>query len=159
MSTNETRSAVKEALPSRFVSVVGALVVGLAGCGGGLERVPEAEVDATQKALAERLATKIYDGCRTGRFEALGDEAIPAMQEGLSPDKQKQTCAQLTGMFGDYVSMDYAETWKPKFGALYVYRFKGHFSKGGAPPEIRVVIDRSNKLSGVWLKPGTATPL
>jgi hypothetical protein len=158
MSIKQTRAAWKRSLPARFGFVVGALAVGLAACGGGLERVPEAEVDATQRALAERLATKIYDGCRTGRYEALGDEAIPAMQEGLSPDKQKQTCAQIAGMFGDYVSMEYAETWKPKFGALYVYRFKGHFSKSGATPEIRVVLDRSNKLSGFWLKPWTETP-
>ena len=61
-------------------------------------------------------------------------------------------------MFGDYVSMDYAETWKPKMSSLRVYRFKGHFAKGSAAPEIRVVMDGSNKLSGFWLKPWTDTP-
>jgi hypothetical protein len=129
-----------------------------AACGGGLERVPEAEVDVTQKATAERIARRLYEACRTGTYEALGDEAIPAMRDALTPDKQRQTCGSITGMFGDYVSMDYAETWKPKFGGLAVFRFKGHFSKSPATPEIRVVIDRANKLSGFWLKPWTETP-
>ncbi len=121
---------------------------------GALEKVPDADVDATQKATAERIATKIYEGCKTGQHEALGDEAIPEMNAALSPDKQKATCQSVKGVFGDYVSMDYAETWKQR--SLRVYRFKGHFSKG-APPEIRVVMD-GPKLSGFWLKPWTDTP-
>ena len=131
------------------------MVLSLALCAacGTLEKVPEAEVDAAQKATAQRIATKIYEGCKTGQHDALGDEAIAEMQVALAPDKQKATCKSVGGVFGDYVSMDYAETWKQR--SLRVYRFKGHFSKG-APPEIRVVMD-GPKLSGFWLKPWNDT--
>jgi len=136
-----------------------ALAASTAACNGALERVPEADVDATQKATAQRIATKIYEGCKSGQHDALGaDEAIPEMRDGLSPAKQKATCDSVGTMFGDYVSMDYAETWKSKVTSLRVYRFKGHFSKGNAAPEIRVVLDGSNKLSGFWLKPWTDSP-
>ena len=127
----------------------------LAGC-GKLEKLPETDVDASQKASAQAFATKLYEGCKSGQHEALGNDAIPAMRDGLSPEKQKQACASTTAMFGDYQSMDYAETWKQ--GPLRVYRFKGHFSKGGAAPEIRVVLDGKGMLSGFWLKPWTETP-
>lgn len=142
--------------PSRIIA---ALTLALcAGCNGALEKLPEADVDAGQKATAQRLAAKIYEGCKTGQHEALGDEAIPEMRDALTPEKQKATCQSIATMFGDYVSMDYAETWKSKVTSLRVYRFKGHFSKGNATPEIRVVLDGSSKLSGFWLKPWTDTP-
>jgi hypothetical protein len=135
------------------------LLASAAACNGALERVPEADVDANQKATAQRIATKIYESCKSGQHETLGgDEAIPEMREALSPARQKATCGSVATMFGDYVSMDYAETWKSKVTSLRVYRFKGHFSKGSAAPEIRVVLDGSNKLSGFWLKPWTDTP-
>ena len=142
--------------PSRTIAALAlALCV---GCNGALERLPEGDVDAAQKATAQRLATKIYEGCKTGQHEALGEEAIPEMRGALTPEKQKATCQSVATMFGDYVSMDYAETWKSKVTSLRVYRFKGHFSKGNATPEIRVVLDGSGKLSGFWLKPWTDTP-
>jgi hypothetical protein len=34
-----------------------------------------------------------------------------------------------------------------------LYRFKGTFSKGGSPAEVRVVYDTDGKLSGFWIKP------
>lgn len=133
------------------------LTVGLAafavgGCGLKLEKMPEADVDAAQKATAESLAKRIYEGCRDARFEPLReDEAIPEMRDGLDPARQKSTCAAIQGQFGDFTSMDYAETWRQR--GLRIYRFKGHFSKSETTPEIRVVMDGSNKLSGFWLKP------
>ena len=128
------------------------LAATLLGC-AGFEKVPEADVDAQQKAAAERIAARIYQGCNSGKHEPLGeDEAIPEMREALSPAKLPATCGAIKGQFGDYQSLDYAETWKPKSGSIKVYRFKGHFSKNGEPPEIRVVMD-GPRLSGFWLKP------
>ena len=133
-----------------------ALAATLLGC-TGFEKVPEADVDAQQKAAAQRIAVRIYEGCVSGKHEALGeDEAIPEMREALAPAKLPGTCAAIKGQFGDYQSLDYAETWKPKSGAIKVYRFKGHFSKNAEPPEIRVVMDGA-KLSGFWLKPWADT--
>jgi hypothetical protein len=141
------------------ITLAALAVVACAACNGGLEKLPEADVDAAQKAAAQRIATKIYESCKTGQHETLGaDDAIPEMRDALSPEKQKATCQSVAGMFGDYVSMDYAETWKSKFTSLRVYRFKGHFSKGTETPEIRVVMDSSNKLSGFWLKHWTDSP-
>jgi hypothetical protein len=128
------------------------LAAALVGC-AGFEKVPEPEVDAQQKAAAQRIAARIYESCVSGKYQALGDdEAIPEMREALAPAKLPGTCGAIKKEFGDYQSLDYAETWKPRSGSLKVYRFRGHFSKGGDAPEIRVVMD-GPKLSGFWLKP------
>ena len=129
------------------------LLASLVACGGQFEKVPEADVDAQQKAAAQALAVRIYEGCRSGTHQPLGaDEAISEMREALTPAKLTATCGSIKGQFGDYQSLDYAETWKPRSGALRVYRFKGHFSRSTDTPEIRVVMDGA-KLSGFWLKP------
>jgi hypothetical protein len=141
------------------MKVIGAAVValGFLACTGSFEKVSEADVDAQQKLAAQRLAERIYEGCRSGSHQPLGEqEAIPAMREALTPAKLAATCASITGQFGDYRSLDYAETWKPGMGSLRVYRFKGHFSKTTDTPEIRVVMDGA-KLSGFWIKPWSDT--
>jgi hypothetical protein len=146
------------AMLSRSVArvVVAGLVVLATGC-SGFEKVPEGDVDASQKAVAQRIGTKLWEGCRTGQHEPLAeDEAIPQMREGLTPQKMAGACASAKGQFGDFVSMDYAETYKPKMGSMRIYRFKGNFSNASTPPEIRVVMDGS-KLSGFWIKPWSDT--
>jgi len=87
----------------------------------------------------------------------LGDEATAAMRSGLTPEKQKEAYETIKGMFGDFQSMEYVETCIPTDGSLLViYRFKGHFSKSKARPEIRVVMDGEGKLAGFWIKPWRA---
>lgn len=136
----------------RYVRMmVGVAALLIPGCGLAPEKATETDVDSTQKAAAQALATKLMEACRTGRFEALGDEAIPAMRDGLTVDKQKAACVSMTGQFGDYTGMDYAETWKQR--SQRIYRFKGHFSRSDATLEIRVVMDGDSKLTGFWFKP------
>ncbi|CAN5802016.1 hypothetical protein BH11MYX4_BH11MYX4_15210 [soil metagenome] len=137
------------------MKVIGTVVIAatLVACSGRYEKVPEGDVDAAQKAAAQRLATTIYEGCRTGVHAPLGaDEAIPEMREALTPAKLAATCASIKGQFGEYQSLDYAETWRPGSGGLRVFRFRGHFASTQDTPEIRVVMD-GQKLSGFWLKP------
>ncbi len=127
------------------------------GCGSRFRKLPESEVDAEMKLAAERIATDILESQRDGRFEPLGDEATLAMCSALTPEKQKEAYETIKGMFGDFQSMEYVETWVPTDGSLLViYRFKGHFSKSKARPEIRIVMDGGGRLAGFWIKPWRA---
>ena len=105
-----------------------------------------------QRALAESIAIDILNSMKSGVFIALGEEATLTMQKGLSPEKQKLSYEQIKGMFGDFESLYYYETCVPIEGESHnVYRFKGNFES--ASPEIRVVMNNDNKLSGFWIKP------
>jgi hypothetical protein len=133
------------------------LLLAVAAC-NQLERVADGDVDTGQRAAAQRIATKIYEACRDNKIEPLSEaEAIREMRESMTVDKQRQSCEAIKKQFGDYQSMDYAETWHARGTSLNVYRFKGHFSKGGDEPEIRVVME-GDKLSGFWLKPWASRP-
>lgn len=140
---------------SRAPIRVAVLALALLGCNRAMDRVLETNVDSVQKALAQETGMKLHERCKSGKFEPLGDEATPAMREGLTPDKQKAACESMRAMFGDFQSLTYAETWRVQ--GLNVYRFKGKFSKTSDTPEIRVVLDAQSKLSGLWVKPWNDT--
>ena len=117
------------------------------------DTLPEEEVNQEQKDLAESIETDILMSMKTGEFKALGEKATLSVQKGITPAKQKTVYEQVKGMFGEFQSLDYYETCVPKDGTfLTVYRFKGKF-ESSATPEIRVVINKDNKLSGFWIKP------
>jgi hypothetical protein len=124
----------------------------LSGCQAKFEKMLDANVDQAEKSRAQDFAQKVYQACRTNHFEPLGDEATAEMRTDLSPAKQKQTCGYIQLTFGDYQSMDFVETWTGGRSA-HIYRFKGHFSKATGVQEIRVVLDKTGKVSGFWLKP------
>ncbi len=129
------------------------------GCEAKLDKVPEAEVDAEQKALAQRIGTKISAACVNGEFEPLGDEATKPMQEGLTPEKQKKACESIKSQIGDFQSMEYFDTYRPKEAPdARIYRFKSTYSKSEDPWETRVVFDGAGKLSGLWTKPWRDVP-
>lgn len=136
------------------VFVINLILVLLLGCSESkFDTVPPEEVDLVQKSLAESLATDILNSMKSGEFKQLGEDATLSVQKGLSPDKQKAVYEQVKGMFGEFNSLEYYETCVPKDGTfLTVYRFRGIFTSS-APPEIRVVINGNNKLSGFWIKP------
>ncbi|MBA3066301.1 DUF3887 domain-containing protein [bacterium] len=120
-------------------------------------RLSDADADVKMKEKSLRIATSLLELQRKGQFEALGDEATASMRALLTPEKQKEVYENLKGMYGDFDSLEYAESWVPTDGTLLkIYRFKGHFSKSKTMPEIRVVMDGEGKLTGLWIKPWKA---
>ena len=94
---------------------------------------------------------------KSGQYKELGDESTLSMQKGLSAEKQKMSYEQIKGLYGDFESLSYYETCVPKEGAFHtVYRFKGKF-ESSETPEVRVVINKDNKISGFWIKPWNDT--
>ena len=121
------------------------------------QTLPEEEVNVVQKDFAESIATDILNGMKSGEFKELGNESILSMQKGLSAEKQKMSYEQIKGLFGNFKSISYYETCVPKASAFHtVYRFKGKFESSEFP-EVRVVINKDNKLSGFWIKPWNDT--
>jgi hypothetical protein len=148
----QPRFSARTLLAMKILGIAVALTA-LAACSTQFAKLSEADVDAQQKASAQALATRIYEGCNSGTPTPLSEsEATPEMRDALAPAKLSATCAGIKSQFGDYQSLDYAETWKPGSGSQRVFRFKGHFSKSADAPEIRVVMD-GTKLTGFWLKP------
>jgi len=133
-----------------FINLIFILIIGCSE--SKYQTLSEEDINNAQKSFAESLAVDILTSMKSGEFKSLRDEATLAMQKGLSPEKQEASYDQIKGMFGDFESLSYYEACIPTEGAIQtVYRFKGKFES--AFPEIRVVINEENKLSGFWIKP------
>lgn len=130
-----------------------ALIFLNSGCSSQFDVLPESEVDPEMRAAAERIGNKIYNDCKEGRFEPLGEEASEIMRTSFTPDKQKSSYEQIRKALGDFISMEYVETCVPKEGGQhYIFRFKGNFEKN-KNIEIRVVLNEEGKMDGFWTKP------
>ena len=85
--------------------------------------------DAASLASVTTLSNSILDSLKAGSyFQFTDQEATLAMVEKLDEKKQKSTYEQISGKYGQYMSMTHANTWKPTDGTLYqIYRFKARF--------------------------------
>jgi Protein of unknown function (DUF3887) len=114
-------------------------------------KIAKDQVDSVRRATAQKLADGFLGRQGAGKFEKLGEEATTQMREALTPQKQKQAWESITARSGNYQSLQYVETWKVAGGELTVYRFRATFTN--EKPEVRVVLDRTDKLSGLWIRP------
>jgi len=123
-------------------------------CNKGFDKIPESEVNTAERDAAGLLATRILKAHNESKFDTLSEtETTADFRNAFTPEKQKASHETIKGLWGDFVSLKYAESAKPRDGTmLKIYRFKGTFKGSSAEPEIRVVIDGAGKLAGFWLK-------
>lgn len=137
------------------------IILGLAlacssmGCGKPqLDKVAEAQVDATKKANAEAMGTKILSAWAKDEYPLLGDEAAePFRKAHNAEDAQRAADKSIEKEIGSFLTMTYHETLRTKDGKMDVFRFKATFDKSKVASEVRVVLDAQGKLTGFWVKP------
>lgn len=119
----------------------------------GFDPIPEGEVDATRKASAEQIGTRILSGWAKDEYQPLGEEAREELRTALSVEGQRTSDKQIETSLGSFQSMAFHAALRTKDKTAEVYRFKGVFDKTKDPAEVRVVFDTDGKLAGFWVKP------
>jgi len=110
--------------------------------------------DSTKIKIAEKFAFDYMTSQKNDTFYQFKDEAIGILKSQLTEERQKAGYKQLRDNFGDFKSLDYAETWVPKDDSAYkIFRFKSDFDKSANKLEIRVILNEFNKVAGFWIKP------
>ncbi len=111
--------------------------------------VPSPRVDQAAKAKAEAVARAIFKAWAASQFEPLSDDFTSEMKQAFPPDVQKQAYATIKANFGDFKDMRFVEAGgSSEFPRYIVYRFRADFSDTPARPEVRVVLDKDNKVGG-----------
>ncbi len=140
-----------------FVRVIStALLIGLfSACArSDFSPIPAEQVDQAQKTTAERIAFRTLSAWKDGLFNPLSDDFTQQMQRALPSREQRSAYESISNAFGDFEALEYVETVaSPKLPGMIIYRFRGTFSADHTQPEIRVVMDSHNKVSGFWCKP------
>jgi hypothetical protein len=110
--------------------------------------------DSTKIKIAEKFAFDYMTAQKNDAFYQFKDEVIGILKTQLTEERQKAGYKQLRDNFGDFKSLDYAETWIQKDNADYkIIRFKSDFEKSTNKLEIRVILNAENKVAGFWIKP------
>lgn len=112
------------------------------------------EADKGKTKIARDFASDFFTKLKANETFQFKEEAIDLIKNQLTAENQKAIYQQLKNQFGDFKSLEYAETWIQggnKF--VQIVRLKSNFEKSNRSQEIRVVVNESNKVAGFWVKP------
>jgi len=122
-------------------------------CQEKFEQLPKNKTDKAKIELASKITNSYFENLKNGNHYDFKNEAIKEFKDKMTPDIQKQTYEQIKQKFGDFKSITYSGTWIKKDNKEFqIIRFKGDFERSEEPLEIRVIINDSNKISGLWIK-------
>jgi hypothetical protein len=122
--------------------------------GQGFEKIKDSEVGNQKIEIAKKFANDFFTAQKNNSSFQFKDEAIDAVKNSLTPERQQAIYKNLRDNFGDYKSCEYAETWIQKGNPdLKILRLKGEFDKSNKKLEIRVVLNEHNKIAGFFIKP------
>jgi hypothetical protein len=119
-------------------------------------KLEDADVDRAGVKFAQEFASNYLTALKEGGSYTFADEAIDVLKKQLTEENQKASYGQIRALYGDFQSLEYAETYvRDGSGGLQVIRFKSDFSQSDGKIEVRVVLDDSGKVAGFWIKPWT----
>lgn len=123
-------------------------------CSQDLKKLGNSETDSKKIEIASTFAKSFFTELKNGSFYQFDDNAIPELKNQMTEANQKALYGQLKGQFGEFVSVEYAETWiQGDNKSVQIFRLKSEFDKSKSKLEVRVVLNEANKISGLWIKP------
>lgn len=121
--------------------------------GQDFKKLDDKNIDSKQMEFAKKFAIEYFSKQLKGdSYQFNTNEATEEMIKMLTPDKQIEVYNQLKSGFGDFKSLEYAQTWVDKNSNLIVYRFKATFGEANKL-EIRVVLNYKGLIAGFFVKP------
>ena len=123
-----------------------------------LQKLTPEEVQQERTEFTEEFAVSYFEAVKKGESYQFTDNAIDEIKKQLTPENQKAAYNQIKANFGDYESLEYAETWGIKTNpGIHIIRFKSLFSQTNQSLEIRVVLNEEGKIAGFWIAPWSDT--
>lgn len=126
----------------------------MVSCSQDFKKLSDDEVSKEKISLAKTFSDNFYAELKKGGAYQFKDDATSELKGALTPDYQKNFYKQLKDQLGDYESIEYAEAWIQKSNPEFlILRFKAKFSKSDKKSEVRVVLDKTDKVAGFFVKP------
>ncbi len=130
------------------------LILSMNSFGQDFKKLSDSETDKNKIKIAQKFASDFLGKLKSGETYVFQNEAIDPVKNQLTGETQKLLYQQLKTQFGDFKSLEYAETWvQGSSKAIGIYRFKGDFDKSNKKLEIRVVLNEADKIAGFFIKP------
>ena len=113
-------------------------------------RIPLNEVDSEQKKRAYDFGKRVLNACNTSRFRPFNSsEATPNVIANTQESKITKTCHKFRLKYGDFKDLTLVEIVHNKKDDTNVYRYKADYSKKIANKELRVIMNKDNKVTAI----------
>ncbi|RZJ68208.1 MAG: hypothetical protein EOO50_01965 [Flavobacterium sp.] len=113
-------------------------------------RIPIADADQTQMKRAYDFGKRVLNACNTSRFKPFNSsEATPNVIANTSESKITKTCLKFRLKYGDFQDLNLVEIVHNKKDDTNVYRYKADYSKKIANKELRVIMNKDNKVTAI----------
>ena len=123
-------------------------------CSQDYNKLKDSETDTQKVQMAKKFANDYFTQLKNGSYYQFHDEAVENLKNFLTEEYQKSSYHQITEQFGNYQTLEYAETWALRSNpGVLIVRLKSDFEKSRKKLEIRVVLNESGRISGFWLRP------
>ena len=133
------------------VVIMSALLI---SCKTEFKKLPENKTDKSKIESVTEIAISYFTALKNGKAYDFENNAEKDFKEKMTPNFQKETYRQIKNIVGNFESLKYSGTWVEKDNTnLQIIRLKGKFEKHIKPLEIRIVVNNSNKITGLWVKP------
>ncbi len=112
--------------------------------------VATSEVPATLKNKAYSLGKRVLMTCNTSRFKPFSsDEATASVIKNTTEERLTKTCHKFRVKYGDFKEIYLEEVVKNNIDDSYIFRYKAKYERDFAKKELRVTLDKNQKVSAI----------
>lgn len=108
------------------------------------------EVSLTLKNKAYSLGKRVLMTCNTSRFKPFtNEEATPKVIKNTTQERLTQVCHKFRVRYGEFKDITLEEVIHDQSDGSYIFRFKAKYERDFAKKELRVTMDKSQKVSAI----------
>ena len=108
------------------------------------------DVPANLKTKAYTLGKRVLMTCNTSRFKPFtADEATPSVIQNTTAERLSKVCHKFRVKYGDFKEIELAEVLKNNRDGSYIFRYKAKYQRDFAKKELRVTMDKNQKVSAI----------
>ena len=108
------------------------------------------DVEKAKKDMAFSAGNRILTACNTSKFKPFNEnEATPTVIQNTTQKRLTKTCLKFRLKYGDFKELKLIEVFKDRTDKTTVFRFKALYEKKIANKELRVSIDKDDKVSAI----------
>ena len=108
------------------------------------------EVPANLKNKAYSLGKRVLMTCNTSRFKPFTtEEATSSVIENTTLERLSKVCHKFRVKYGNFKEIYLAEVLKNKRDGSYIFRYKAKYEREFAKKELRVTMDKNQKVAAI----------
>lgn len=112
--------------------------------------VSNEEVPDNLKTKAYSLGKRVLMTCNTSRFKPFTtEEATASVIKNTTQERLTKVCHKFRVKYGDFKEIYLAEVIKDNRDNSYIFRYKAKYERDFAKKELRVTIDKNQKVSAI----------